>query len=114
MTNQLLSQEFSDLELESTHHLQAIQLVQQAVAQYYGITIPQLLSESKTIDLSIPRQVAMYLARHLTDGTFQEIQKAFQKRSHGTVIHACKTVENLIDQDEVLRKDIEFLINSIA
>ena len=51
----------------------------------------------------------MYLSRVLTRHSLQEIGEAFGGRDHGTVIHACRTVENLMEQDPSARNNIEFL-----
>jgi chromosomal replication initiator protein len=51
----------------------------------------------------------MYLARQLTKHSLQEIGDAFGGRDHGTVIHACKTVENMMEQDDSVRGSVEFL-----
>ena len=56
----------------------------------------------------------MYLSRLLTDHSLQEIGDAFGGRDHGTVIHACKTVENMMDQDESIKRAVEHLTEHLS
>jgi chromosomal replication initiator protein len=64
--------------------------VQAAACEAFGISREELLSTSRTVRLTWPRQVAMYLARELTDQTLPAIGRAFGDRDHTTVMHACK------------------------
>jgi chromosomal replication initiator protein len=64
--------------------------VQAAACEAFGITREELVSPSRTARLTWPRQVAMYLARELTDQTLPAIGRAFGGRDHTTVMHACK------------------------
>ena len=59
--------------------------------------------------IAFPRQIAMYLARTLTECSTTEIGDAFGGRDHGTVIHACKAVDNMMDQDATMRGSVGFL-----
>ena len=65
-------------------------------------------------NIAFPRQVAMYLSRILTEHSLQEIGAAFGGRDHGTVIHACKTVENMMDQDTSIKHSVEFLNEQLS
>ena len=56
----------------------------------------------------------MYLARTLTKHSLQEIGDAFGGRDHGTVIHACKAVDNMMEQDAAMRGSVEFLKAQLA
>jgi chromosomal replication initiator protein len=56
----------------------------------------------------------MYLARQLTKHSLQEIGDAFGGRDHGTVIHACKTVDNMMEQDDSVRGSVEFLKTQLS
>jgi chromosomal replication initiator protein len=76
-----------------------IGLIQQLVAETFGISTEDLLSPKRTADLALARQVAMYLARNRTGESLQQIGYAFNKKDHTTVIHACKKVEELLKND---------------
>ena len=56
----------------------------------------------------------MYLSRDLTKHSLQEIGEAFGGRDHGTVIHACRQVENLTDQDDTVRHSVDYLRTQLS
>ena len=64
--------------------------------------------------ISMARQTAMYISRKLTTHTLQEIGKRFGGRDHGTVIHAMRTVETLLEQDEKVKRTVAFLMKSLS
>jgi hypothetical protein len=66
-----------------------------------------MTSKRRPNNIAIPRQVAMYLSRTLTKHSLQEIGDAFGGRDHGTVIHACKAVDNMMEQDATMRGSVE-------
>lgn len=81
-----------------------------AVCQRYGITRIDLISHRRTLNLIIPRQVAMYLARHHTFRSLPEIGRTMGGRDHTTVICGCRrTAERLAAGDERLANDIAAL-----
>lgn len=86
-----------------------ISMVQKAVADYYGITVEALKGKKKSKNIAYPRQLAMYLARMLTDESFPRIGLEFGGRDHSTVIHAC----DKIDEDLKGNKKLQEIINEI-
>ena len=68
-----------------------------------------MVSRRRPNNIAFPRQIAMYLSRILTSHSLQEIGEFFGGRDHGTVIHACKTVENMMEQDESVRRNVDYL-----
>ena len=73
-----------------------------------------MVSKRRPNNIAFPRQIAMYLSRLLTSHSLQEIGDAFGGRDHGTVIHACKTVENIMDQDETVKRSVEYLTKQLS
>jgi chromosomal replication initiator protein len=73
--------------------------VQQATCEAFGVSLDELLSGTRAQRLTWPRQVAMYLARELTDQTLPAIGRAFGGRDHTTVMHACKRTAERMAQD---------------
>jgi chromosomal replication initiator protein len=73
-----------------------------------------MTSKRRPANIAQPRQIAMYLARQLTKHSLQEIGDAFGGRDHGTVIHACKTVDNMMEQDDSFRGSVDFLKAQLA
>jgi len=88
--------------------------IQKVVADYYGLQIKDLLSKRRTRSLARPRQVAMALAKELTEHSLPEIGDAFAGRDHTTVLHACRQIRTLMDTDGKLREDWEKLIRKLS
>jgi chromosomal replication initiator protein len=91
----------------------SIGLIQQLVAESFGFSIDDLLSQKRTADLALARQVAMYLARNRTGESLQQIGYAFNKKDHTTVIHACKKVETLIKNDLRVRSFVDNVVGKL-
>jgi len=91
-----------------------IETIQKKVVDYYHLRMADMLSRRRPANIAFPRQVAMYLSRILTEHSLQEIGGAFGGRDHGTVIHACKTVENMMDQDASIKTAVELLNEQLS
>jgi chromosomal replication initiator protein len=87
----------------------SIENIQKTVAEFYRIKLFDLMSKKRTRIFSRPRQIAMCLARELTQLSLPEIGNAFGGRDHSTVLHACKTIENLKNTDSALNSDFNLL-----
>ncbi|WP_283745977.1 chromosomal replication initiator protein DnaA [Sideroxydans sp. CL21] len=87
----------------------SIENIQKTVADFYRIKIIELLSKKRTRIIARPRQIAMTLARELTQLSLPEIGNAFGGRDHSTVLHACKTIESLRNTDSALNADFNLL-----
>jgi len=83
--------------------------IQKTVADFYRIKIVELLSKKRSRVIARPRQIAMTLARELTQLSLPEIGNAFGGRDHSTVLHACKTIESLRNTDSALNADFNLL-----
>ncbi|KZY44399.1 MULTISPECIES: chromosomal replication initiator protein DnaA [unclassified Oleiphilus] len=83
----------------------SIENIQRTVAEYYKIKVADLLSKRRTRSVTRPRQMAMALAKELTNHSLPEIGDAFGGRDHTTVLHACKKVVELKDNDPGIRED---------
>ena len=88
--------------------------IPKAVADYYGLQIKDLLSKRRTRSLARPRQVAMALAKELTEHSLPEIGDAFAGRDHTTVLHACRQIKSLSESDGKLREDWDKLIRKLS
>lgn len=85
-----------------------VKLIQEEVCKYYNIKLEDFRSRKRTKNIAYPRQIAMYLARELTDLSLPKIGEEFGK-DHTTVIHAYEKISNEIKQDELLSRQIEEL-----
>ncbi len=76
-----------------------IATIQEAVSERFGLSVAELVSPRRSQAVAYPRQVAMYLARELTDSSLPKIGKEFGGRDHTTVIHATTKITRLISED---------------
>lgn len=88
--------------------------IQKKVADYYQIRVNELVGRRRTSQIVFPRQVAMFISRTLTSDPLKSIGEAFGGRDHGTVIHACKQVENMMEQDSSVRRAVDYLIKQLS
>lgn len=85
----------------------SIETIQRIVCEHFGIRLSDLLSKKRTRNIAFPRQIAMYLARRMTAGSFPSIGERFGGRDHSTVIHATNTVGRRLKEDQRLRTSLE-------
>ncbi|MEY3774314.1 MAG: hypothetical protein RLZZ129_1094 [Verrucomicrobiota bacterium] len=98
-----------DVLMEQAQKMLTMETIQKRVADHYQIRHSDMTSKRRPNNIAIPRQIAMYLARTLTKHSLQEIGDAFGGRDHGTVIHACKAVDNMMEQDATTHSSVDFL-----
>ncbi|MBT5702048.1 MAG: chromosomal replication initiator protein DnaA, partial [Gammaproteobacteria bacterium] len=79
--------------------------IQKTVADYYKLRLADLHSKTRTRSIARPRQVAMALAKELTNHSLPEIGNAFGGRDHTTVLHACRKIEELKESNREIRDD---------
>lgn len=84
-----------------------IRKIQKEVANFYKISFDDIKSKKRTPNLAIPRQVAMYLCRKLTDESFERIGLEFGGKNHATVIHACNKIEAELNENKSLKSAID-------
>jgi len=88
--------------------------IQKMVADYYNIRIGDMHSKRRTRSVARPRQVAMALAKELTNHSLPEIGDAFGGRDHTTVLHACRKIEELRETTRDIREDYNNLIRILT
>ncbi|MCE2394055.1 chromosomal replication initiator protein DnaA [Candidatus Poribacteria bacterium] len=87
--------------------------IQKAVAGYFRLKISDLKSSTRTKAVVVPRQIAMYICRQLTNLSLMEIADAFGRQDHTTILHANNRIEESIRTDAELYQTINFLIEDI-
>ncbi|MDX1916809.1 MAG: chromosomal replication initiator protein DnaA [Rickettsiaceae bacterium] len=95
--------------LRSNEKLVTIDDIQKKVAELYNIKIADMSSSKRQRNVARPRQIAMYISKHLTTKSLNEIGKKFGKKDHTTVMHACKQIEKLRSEDLELQEEINLL-----
>lgn len=103
-----------DALIEQAQNQLTVEAIQKKVTEHYQLRMGDMTSKRRPNNIAIPRQIAMYLARMLTKHSLQEIGDAFGGRDHGTVIHACKAVDNMMEQDASVRGSVEFLKTQLS
>ena len=104
VTLELAREALKDL-LAAQERLVTIENIQKTVAEYYKIRVADLLSKRRSRSIARPRQVAMALARELTNHSLPEIGDAFGGRDHTTVMHACDRVKGLRETERRATED---------
>ncbi len=92
----------------------SIDNIQRTVAEYYKIKVADLLSKRRTRSVTRPRQLAMALAKELTNHSLPEIGDAFGGRDHTTVLHACKKIVELKESDPSIREDYQNFMRTLT
>jgi chromosomal replication initiator protein len=88
----------------------SIENIQKTVADYYKIRVTDMHSKKRTRAVARPRQVAMALAKELTQLSLPEIGTNFGGRDHTTVLHACRTIAKLRESHPEIHHDVSFLL----
>jgi len=91
----------------------SIENIQKTVSDFYRLKTSELLSKKRSRNIARPRQMAMSLSRELTSMSLPEIGISFGGRDHSTVIHACKTIEELKRNDSNIGNDYKILIQTL-
>lgn len=113
ISTDLVRESLKDL-LALQDRLVSVDNIQRVVAEYYKIKVSDLLSKRRSRSVARPRQVAMYLAKDLTSHSLPEIGNVFGGRDHTTVLHACRKVKELLDEDADIREDIKNLLRTLT
>lgn len=92
----------------------SIDNIQRMVAEYFNLTIADLLSPRRSRSVTRPRQISMSLAKELTSHSYPEIGHAFGGRDHTTVLHACRKVAELRDKDPGFEQDYQNLLRNLT
>ncbi len=87
--------------------------IKEVVANYYNVSLEELVSKKKTKNIAYPRQVAMYIARKLTDLSLPKLGEEFGGRDHSTVLHACNKVDEDMENSQEIKKNVDDLISML-
>lgn len=94
--------------------LVTIENIQKTVAEYYKVKVADILSKRRSRSIARPRQMAMALAKELTNHSLPEIGDHFGGRDHTTVIHACRKVKELVQDDSDFAEDYKNLMRILS
>jgi chromosomal replication initiator protein len=114
VTAALAEQVLAGLYPELTPRARSVREIQERTCDAFGVSMDDLLSQSRVQPLAWPRQVAMYLARELTDATLPAIGRAFGGRNHTTVLHAYRKTAQRIATDRDAYETVRRLTESLG
>jgi chromosomal replication initiator protein len=86
-----------------------IETIQKKVAEHFDIRLADMTSKRRPENIAFPRQIAMFLARQMTESSLNTIGEAFGGRDHGTVLHACRLVKDRMEVDAGVRQKVSLL-----
>lgn len=99
--------------LKANEKIITVEEIQKKVAERYNIKVSDMYSSRRSRIVARPRQIAMYLSKHLTDKSLAEIGKKFGGKDHTTVIHAIKAIDNLVSTHPETAEDVKLLTKVI-
>ncbi|MBE6413170.1 MAG: chromosomal replication initiator protein DnaA [Verrucomicrobiaceae bacterium] len=91
-----------------------VEKIQRKTAEYFRIDVEQLCGKARPVNIAQPRQIAMYISRKLTTLSLEEIGKRFGGRNHATVMHAMRVVDQMMSQDEDIKRAVEYLLKMLS
>ncbi|MBL4938396.1 chromosomal replication initiator protein DnaA [Clostridium sp. YIM B02515] len=113
ITVDLAAEALKDIISNKQSKIITIDSIQDIVSSYYNLRIEDFKSQRRTRNVAFPRQIAMYLARKLTDTSLPKIGEEFGGRDHTTVIHAYEKISESLKEDENLQQAINELTKKI-
>ena len=109
---ELVKEALKDI-LAAGNRVISVETIQKTVADYYKIKLADMHSKKRSRDIARPRQIAMALAKELTQLSLPNIGDAFGGRDHTTVLHACKTIAEMRTTDSVIERDYNALLQML-
>jgi len=91
-----------------------IEHIQRKTAEFFSVRLSDMRAKNRTKAVAFPRQIAMYLARQLTNASLAELGRAFGGKDHTTVLHAVEKIQTLLQDDPKFKKSVETLRQSIS
>ena len=113
MTVDLAAEVLKELLPASSERLVTIPMIQKSVAEHFGLRVEEMRAKRRTKGIAFPRQVAMYLARELTDASLPRIGEEFGGRDHTTVMHACDRVKTALAKDTFFAAGVKKLVDTL-
>lgn len=102
-----LAKEMIDKLIKNTKREVSIDYIQKVVCNYFDVPVDSLQSKTRKREIVQARQVAMYFSKNLTKSSLATIGSQIGGKDHATVLHACKTVNNLVETDKQFKNQIE-------
>lgn len=109
-----LTKQIVDKFVKNTKREVSIDYIQKIVSSYFELDVATLQSKTRKRHIVQARQLAMYFAKRMTKASLASIGSQIGKRDHATVLHACKTVDNLTETDKQFRKYVDDITKKLT
>lgn len=113
ITLENVKNQLKDLLTSNTSENISLDIIQKVIAENYNISVLDLKSKKRDKKYVIPRQIAIYITRQLTELSFSEIGSEFGGKDHSTIMHANEKIEELIKLDSSFESKIQLFIREI-
>jgi chromosomal replication initiator protein len=113
VTEEVAEKTLSEMFQYTSHKQVSVDNVLKSVAAMFNVRVSDLKGTSRTKEIALPRQIAMYLAKELINDSLMKIASAFGGKTHSTLLHAWKKVRELLEQDENLRRRVQMTRRNI-
>lgn len=110
----MLTKQIVDKFVKNTKREVSIEQIQKVVSKYFELDVSTLQSKTRKRNIVQARQLAMFFAKRMTKASLASIGAQIGKRDHATVLHACKTVDNLTETDKQFRKYVEDITKKLT
>lgn len=113
ITEELVERTLREMLQQTPKQKISVEHILKSVAAVFQVRVSDIKGSSRTKEIVLPRQIAMYLAREMISESLMMLGSYFNGRTHSTFLHACKSVEKLAATDETLRKQITMVRQNI-
>lgn len=113
ITEELVERALREMLQHAPRERISVELILKSVAAVFQVRVSDIKGSSRTKEIVLPRQVAMYLAREMINESLMMLASYFNGRTHSTFLHACKNVEKLVSKDDMLRRQIDMVRQNI-
>jgi chromosomal replication initiator protein len=113
ITLEIAQNQLKDVFSQPKHGNVTIDNILRVVADYFKLSYNDLKGKKRTKNIALPRQIAMYIARDITEYSTTELGFEFGGRDHTTVMHACQKIEERLKLDPNLESTIQSIVRSI-
>jgi len=113
ITEEVAEKTLSEMFQYTSHKQVSVEGVLKSVAALFNVRVSDLRGSSRTKEIALPRQIAMYLAKELINESLMKIASSFGGKTHSTLLHAWKKVARLLESDETLRRRVQMARRNI-
>ncbi|MDU7006770.1 MAG: chromosomal replication initiator protein DnaA, partial [Enterococcus faecalis] len=111
ITTSLAADALKSLKSVGSKNQLSILQIQEEVSKYYHVPLKDLKGKKRVKTIVVPRQISMYLAREMTDNSLPKIGAEFGGKDHTTVIHAHEKIQQLLEKDPAIQKEVSEIKN---